>query len=272
MVKLTYQLGEGDAGVEHDARWTFDAKRSLLAPFNGEATHLSQQGEPTSVLIPRLRAVSPTTDAGASPSAANTAEIARHPSVKAERATDSSRFDSGAFTPIVVESDVAGDEPDGETAPGASDAGVEEPASLDRRRSPWEPKGGSSSVSDTGDLLESLRRRRGQREVAPAVDEEFSDFEDVFDDDEAIEPGFLTSVADDRNEPDERSRDFPGTTVIDIPLDSFTAPTPTAPDVSGESERRSRRNSTGSHGRRGRAAMPSWDEIVFGTKPDDDPA
>ncbi|MGO7983956.1 hypothetical protein ACC691_39645, partial [Rhizobium johnstonii] len=59
--------------IDHDARWSFEPKKLALAPLNSEAMTLSQQGEITGGLIPRLRAVDP-------------------------HDIDSSRFDSGAFT------------------------------------------------------------------------------------------------------------------------------------------------------------------------------
>lgn len=70
VIKLSFTAEQ----IDHDARWRFDPKKSSLAPLNNEAITLSQQGELTGSLIPRLRAV----DQG-------------------DRVVDSSRFDSGAF-------------------------------------------------------------------------------------------------------------------------------------------------------------------------------
>ncbi|MGI6878270.1 septation protein SepH [Microbacterium sp. gxy059] len=53
IVKLTFQAN----GVEHDARWTYDPRRSALAPANDDAAQLSRQGRAPEGLIPRLRAL-----------------------------------------------------------------------------------------------------------------------------------------------------------------------------------------------------------------------
>ncbi|WP_110588871.1 septation protein SepH [Microbacterium suaedae] len=53
VVKLTFEA----AGIERDARWTFDPRRSALAPANDDAVQLSRQGKIPDGLIPRLRAL-----------------------------------------------------------------------------------------------------------------------------------------------------------------------------------------------------------------------
>jgi hypothetical protein len=193
------------AQIERDARWGFDPKKQSLQPLNQEAVQLSQQGELPPSLIPRLRAV---------------------PLDEREDA----RFDSGAFA---VEP-----EGDGSTVTpveftqlefGGRPAATEEP----------------SGTHHTADLLEALRRRRGEREPLELDD---------------VDPGLAS---------------HPSTGVVklvDVPLDgvpdepvpaNFTsAPTAKASGSSG---------ATGPLGkRRGRASMPSWDEIVFGARSDDE--
>ena len=129
IVKLEFTASE----VDHDARWSFDPRRSTLSPQNADATQLSRQGSLPEGLIPRLRAldVSP---------------------VK-----DSSRFDSGAFGPRRLE-------PDAEIVsrdirPTVT-AAVQEAAI---KRAPDQ----SVTSAETADLLEALRRRRGLREPMP---------------------------------------------------------------------------------------------------------
>ena len=53
IVKLSFTADQ----IEHDARWQFDPKKQALDPINNEAVTLSQQGDATGSLIPRLRAV-----------------------------------------------------------------------------------------------------------------------------------------------------------------------------------------------------------------------
>jgi hypothetical protein len=209
MVKLTFVSRD----IDHDARWSFEPKKAALAPINGEAVTLSQQGDITGAFVPRLRAVS-------------------------SRTADSSRFDSGAFSdeelrqpehaepghPDHARAEHSHDEPDDAPAfaPGAIHRAVEQkPAS-----------------SQTADLLEALRRRRGEREAA------------AFADDDPILPSPT------------------GMHLVSTPLPAFDDADdglfPTTPQpLPGHSR---------SGSRKGRATMPSWDEIVFGARPEDDPA
>ncbi|MFM9876380.1 MAG: septation protein SepH [Rhodoglobus sp.] len=180
--------------IDHDARWQFDPKKHTLSPVNNEAITLSQQGEAAGVLIPRLRAVS--TD---------------------EPTIDSSRFDSGAFA--IADSDVADNAR-------ATDATA--PVALPRSSVAAEPVQGNQ----TADLLEALRRRRGERESA-----NFEEFD----------------------EPSTAHQSAGSVHLMDVPLDTLSddfAPRRTAPQPTVR--------------KKGRATMPSWDEIVFGARPDDD--
>ncbi|MBH0129124.1 septation protein SepH [Salinibacterium sp. NK8237] len=192
IVKLSFSSNS----IDHDARWKYDPKRQSLAPLNNEAKTLSQQGESTGALIPRLRAVSP-----------------------AEGAQDAARFDSGAF-----DVDELHDEPSPITP-------AELPVMRDR----------SADVgvgNQTADLLDALRRRRGEREPAnfTAAEEESGSTSDPEPSMRLLNPPAA-----------EQRRDAPA------------PPQTTAPQPTAKSRRR-------------RVAMPSWDDIVFGTKPDEDPA
>ncbi|MFA4897442.1 MULTISPECIES: septation protein SepH [Microbacterium] len=207
IVKLEFDANE----VSHDARWSFDPRRSALSPLNADATQLSRQGSLPEGLIPRLRAVD--SDRAESPY------------------KDDSRFDSGAFGPRLLP---------------APEADVEEPLPPERsnaaaqaaaiKRAPDE----SVTSAETADLLEALRRRRGQRESAPLLDEESSEQHDRTEDSgpialfESLEPEYVEQKP--KRTPD-------------------AAPQDSSSDASG---RRRRRN-----------AMPSWDEIVFGARTDD---
>lgn len=130
VIKLEFTANE----VDHDARWSFDPRRSTLAPQNADATQLSRQGSLPEGLIPRLRALD-------------------HSPLK-----DSSRFDSGAFGPRRLDPDA--EIVNREVRP-AAPAAVQE-AAIKRA-----PDQGITSA-DTADLLEALRRRRGLREPMPA--------------------------------------------------------------------------------------------------------
>ncbi len=188
--------------VDRDARWSFEPKKQSLAPLNQEAVTLSQQGELPPSLIPRLRAVP-----------------------LDER--DDGRFDSGAFA---VE-----ENSDGTIVQAVEFTQIEfgtRPAPAD------EPSG----THHTADLLEALRRRRGEREPL-----------DLDDAEQGLAAHPSTGVVK----------------LVDVPLDAVPdLPVPTSQataKASGSS------GATGPLGkRRGRASMPSWDEIVFGARTDDD--
>lgn len=230
IVKLAFTTDD----VERDARWQFDPKKSALAPLNGDATRLSQQGELSGSLIPRLRAV------------------------PVEKAPDTTRFDSGAFSKADLSArDTA---PYGDAIPfgrGSQSTG----------HTTDSPAVSAPEPENTADLLEALRRRRGEREAAPL------------------------------DEAEEARTSHPSTgsiRVIDIPLDDFnddaadtvddsalsgldgSAPpslftareVPKVPERPTTATRSSHAQPKSS--RKGRMSMPSWDDIVFGAKADDD--
>ena len=224
-----------DAGVEREARWTFDPKKSTLIPSNHEAQSLSQQGEAPPTLIPRLRAV------------------------PLDASEERTRFDSGAF---LLDDHAADDAPVGPlsavSAPSASVPSAPlAPAALPHHRMGVRTAGDdadTADISQTADLLEALRRRRGEREAAPRDDLEAA---------KAAHPS-TGSIR-----------------IVDIPLDLGTASagepeevldTAAPAPLSAASTSAASDGAPAKASRRGRAAMPSWDEIVFGARPDDDPA
>ncbi|MFB9958545.1 septation protein SepH [Agromyces bracchium] len=233
MVKLEFTAD----GIDHDARWSFEPRKQALHPQNADATTLSKHGEVRGGMIPRLRAVSATDDAA--------------------------RFDSGAFTFDVA--DTADDDtaPQPELAvarPGAapngsasSTAAASSPAvaraAIKRADEPAPPTG------ETADLLEALRRRRGEREVGPGAERV------------ATTPSPVAPT-----HPEEPSASTP-------------APDrPTGADAADEADEAQQRAGAAARAlwggggkpsqparqKKGRAAMPSWDEIVFGARSDDD--
>jgi hypothetical protein len=204
IVKLTFVTDQ----IDRDARWSFDPKKSALAPLNNEAVSLSQQGELPQNLVPRLRAV-------------------------AVEDPESSRFDSGAFT--VTDG--------GETGPllepvvhgriGAADL---------TDGSPFDDTPPRKATNQTADLLEALRRRRGERDPMDPEHEEPI----------AAHPstGAIRLIDVPMDEPGESPMGSAGT-----PSAGSTGTGPT---------------SLTRGGRKGRASMPSWDEIVFGARTDED--
>jgi len=216
IIKLEFTANE----VDHDARWSFDPRRSALSPLNADATQLSRQGSLPDGLIPRLRAVE--SDRTSSPY------------------KDDSRFDSGAFGPRLVPApEVSVEEP---SAPERSNAAAQAAAI---NRAPET----QSTNPETADLLEALRRRRGQREASPAIDDAPTAEQsppDATTDDEPDRN--LIALFEDAFEPEQS--DEPRTDAPPSPRDSS--------DSNESSSRKRRRN-----------AMPSWDEIVFGARTDE---
>ena len=188
--------------IERDARWSFEPKKGALAPLNPEAISLSQQGDMPASLLPRLRAVP----------------------VDAPLA-DTGRFDSGAFESI---------------DPASTDGLTVDVVSVMTVVATDKPDDAApSGHHQTADLLEALRRRRGERDPMELDHEE--------------------SMATHPSTGSVRLIDIPMDSPSDVPVGSRgTPPTGASRD-------------TGPLGkRRGRTAMPSWDEIVFGARPDDD--
>jgi hypothetical protein len=214
VVKLEFSAEQ----VDHDARWTYDPKKRALAPQNNEAITLSQQGEIKGALIPRLRAV---------PSDGSS--------------TPESRFDSGAFRITEVGAPETLEEHDFSSRSDVRNSGVIPGIS---RASEAKPQ-----LNQTADLLDALRRRRGEREAAAWGDER--------------------STA-----PEETVSSGNGIRVIDVPLGDFTDETVERSEQASGASPSFGRSSGGSSksAKRGRTAMPSWDEIVFGARSDEDPA
>lgn len=222
VVKLSFTA----ESVDHDARWQFDPKKSTLSPLNGDATRLSQQSETTGSLVPRLRAV------------------------PQDRTPDTTRFDSGAFThEELTARDTA---PYDETLPFSRGTHTVSPSAINSDDSPSTAESGN-----TADLLEALRRRRGQREAAPGADDSAP---------EGPRPAHPSTS---------------GIRVIDVPLDDFADDMPQPPSSRGEEsqptlftqavqEPARHQTPQPKTQRRGRVSMPSWDDIVFGAKADDD--
>ncbi|TFD21215.1 septation protein SepH [Cryobacterium sp. TMS1-13-1] len=231
IVKLSFTADE----IDHDARWGFEPKKNSLSPVGSEAIALSQQGELKGSLIPRLRAVGSETSAA-----------------------DVSRFDSNAFNfkeslPDEILNDTS---PNLEAVPFSRSLSRDDAVSKAAIKRAAEP---ASNMSETADLLESLRRRRGEREAAGSRDAA------------AAQPTASASVQPAAMMRPRRS------TAMDSPVtDESSAAPATTPEPTGNAwaNQAARAQERTNHGRttpkRGRASMPSWDEIVFGARTDDD--
>lgn len=219
IVKLLFRSDE----IDHDARWRFDPRKALLSPLTAEAVTLSQQGEIRPTLIPRLRAVVPAAvdelatrfdpDSSAPQSRARSTR-ADHPTAGRPAAMPHAR-------PAAVRPS--------DTEPQPALAETPRPISTLPRPVTSTTEQRERNLNDTADLLDALRRRRGERDHASSLRVR-----------EEPEHGAEASVA-------EKAPELP----------RATPPAPEQPSAARGSVRR------------GRVSMPSWDEIVFGARSDD---
>jgi hypothetical protein len=201
---------EGD--VEHRAQWNFDQRKHTLTPLNDDAGVLSQSEPIRGPLIPKLRAV---------------------PTATAEE--DGERFDSEILGAMPLE----------HTGP------LLEPVPYGRSTDQatfLDEEDDDAPNANTADLLEVLRRRRGEREPAPDHDESSR----------SAHPstGSIRLINTDAEDHEGASiHSLPGsdTRSSDLDDDPVPEPKPASP-------------------KKNRPEMPSWDDIVFGTRSDDDPA
>lgn len=191
--------------IDHDARWNYDPRKAHLVPANAEASTLSQQGElPPTGLIPRLHAVRPLVH-------------------------DDTRFDTGQFDFVEARREESAPTPQ----PAPKPFGAIKRAAED---------GDPTDLHNTADLLEALRRRRGERDT-------------TMRDSQPLELDL--GGEDARPEPQD-------------PPSGQPAPSVAAPPAAFSPRDTGSLGTRGSSRRGGRASMPSWDEIVFGARGDDD--
>ncbi|TFC31256.1 DUF3071 domain-containing protein [Cryobacterium sp. TMT1-3] len=241
IVKLSFTADE----IDHDARWGFEPKKNSLSPIGSEAIALSQQGELKGSLIPRLRAVGSETSAA-----------------------DVSRFDSNAFNfKESLADEILGDtSPNLEAVPYSRGAIRDDAVSKAAIKRAAEP---AANMSETADLLESLRRRRGEREAASngAAAKPTASASVQHPAQNTVPPAAQTSASL------RPRRAAPTDSAV---TDESSAAPATTPEPTGNAwaNQAARAQERTNHGRttpkRGRASMPSWDEIVFGARTDDD--
>lgn len=298
--------------VAHRAVWSFEHRKGTLSPITSDAVTLSKQGDVGDRLIPKLRAV----DTG----------------------DGSTRFDSGAFETEEAASTAAAasgspeqqadtaEEPTSqataEPTPESADAVYERRREIDQRAiktNETQPV----DLSQTADLLDALRRRRGERDqehrAAALADltpsDEQSAASPMSDNASTAATAPSEAPSDSPAEPTpgararsiwgasgvsgsapplgSRGRDTaPVTRVPQAPSEQpgstdtkpvpgpggpaapkFRAvppadePSPATPATPANTE-----EPAGKPTKKGRASIPSWDDILFGTRSDDDPS
>lgn len=250
-VTATYKIGE-HSGL---AVWTFEPRKFHLSPENESAVALSNHSSTMDGAISKLRTVADLT--------ATAGSIAAEPiSISTQRSLDKN--------------------------------GVSAPAAFRKSEpeAPTELSGDSEPTASTTDLLEELRRRRESVEPQEIDEATVTDFDDDFED-EVFEPltGPLQVVPefidetpevegiDEITEEPGEEFDEPTNDLTDTEPEELAEPkVPDANDLPGQDEAQEQQTDAGLNtqpapapsSKKGRAAMPSWDEIVFGTKTDDE--
>ncbi len=249
MIGLDFESYE----VSHRAVWSFEHRKGILSPLTPDAESLSRQGEVGDRLIPKLRAV----DSG----------------------EPRDRFDSGAFDhekleAVLSEQPTADPEVLEDTVPGALSPATEaamraghpstgsipvvnvEDEFARRReidqRAIKTPEPELPDLGQTADLLDALRRRRGAR----AEDAQNPDDSAAEEREAPPKPVLLRGVSEDRGTGGPETKPLPA------PQTPGQAPAP-SPDDS---------KSADNGKRKGRTSIPSWDDILFGTRSEEDPS
>lgn len=287
--------------VAHRAVWSFEHRKGTLSPVNPDAVNLSKQGDVGDRLIPKLRAVDDGEKSGR---------------------FDSGAFDTGAIDPDQLQFDVdggdssdarddAGDEDRDGHSPSLADADAEYARRREIDQRAIKSDEGPVDLSQTADLLDALRRRRGERELANRA----SDHEPAADAPRPSDRSDGSAVPPDSDgggsrSPHDAAQDAPvqprskgrsiwagaavskadrqearGAQPVDLAAvrsgaDRQSSERPDAPRGAafgaGAADRETTQQSSGrteAEGRKkGRASIPSWDDILFGTRSDEDPA
>lgn len=294
--------------VAHRAVWAFEHRKGSLSPVTPDAVNLSKQGDVGDRLIPKLRAVD-TTEGGA-------------------------RFDSGAFDTNALPGMAIAEEPETATASGPNsetetagadpEAQPENPESADavyERRREIDQRAIKTNetapvdLSQTADLLDALRRRRGERDeehraaaLAEAAEGSHGSESPVTGapDHATGDPAQAATPPQPEapeSTPGARARSIWGASGVSgsaPPLGSRSADTgapsgsPQQPDdtapipgspvpappkfravpppADAEPAPPASDAASSKPTKKGRASIPSWDDILFGTRSDDDPS
>ncbi|WP_024355972.1 septation protein SepH [Leucobacter chironomi] len=245
--------------VAHRAVWTFEHRKGLLSPVNPDAVNLSKQGDVGDRLIPKLRAVdateaSPRFDSGAF-----------HESSEADPAADGGGDPSG---------DAADPAPTSELTAPLSDANAEYQRRREIDQRAIKSETADSDLSQTADLLDALRKRRGERDRSRSAAE--APLELPAPVQPAAQPVPPAPPADPDPAP-APPRSIWGAVAgaASAPERTVAQDEPTRKDEparKADSSRKGESSEGERGGRKGRASIPSWDDILFGTRSDEDPA
>lgn len=218
--------------VSGSATWSFDPRRLTLSPESETAVTLSSQETLSNTPIPKLRTVDLTNTAASAQTVVmdDVIPIGRGAEFETPIATVFEDARPEPSTPAAFLKPVS-DEP---TLATESSLNVNE--SIVKPTANVAPSTAPEPLSATADLLEALRRKRTEREDTSSSATVETNSIRVID----IEVPVTTPESEDANQSSTETNQ------------ALPPASPTTPTV-----------------KKGRAAMPSWDEIVFGTKAED---
>jgi hypothetical protein len=257
--------------VSHRAVWSFDHRKRQLSPITPDAETLSKQGEVGDRLIPKLRAVD-----------------------------SDERFDSGAFDPDRLSAGLEDDDasenegihfsgpvaPDHPSTGSIPVVGLDSDSEFARRQHIEEraiktPAPELPDLGQTADLLDALRRRRGERDAAAEAPERETPpnapvlLPGLFDDDD-VEEYRRTQDRDaevvDLDSTRPRSQQAPAEATSSETSDEGQPAAQKQEEPQSKDRQDKDQKPAEKDRRKGRASIPSWDDILFGTRSDEDPA
>ena len=242
------------------ATWAFDPRKLALTPENENAISLSTQQSLTDGPIPKLRPVVVTDHIEGAASSQPTEVISAPaaPAVEEPAASPFLRSVAPVAQTPVAETPVA----ETPAAPVAPAAPATAPSAA-----PASPANEAPALSETANLLDALRKRRLEREgVTERPEPVTSGFiAPSFDDDTFEEEATQESAYE-----DELSQEIEAESTITAPVtvihDNYTDADTQAIELPAEEEVVEEAKPK----KPGRTSMPSWDQIVFSTKPEDE--
>lgn len=262
-------------GVSHHAVWSFEHRKRLLSPLTPDAITLSKQGEVGDRLIPKLRAVDASdSDARFDSDAFNRDELQNH-----EQQSDSADPAAQQSDPSTSDDTLPSTSSRSAATAAALRAGHPSTASIPvvnpedefaRRREIDQraiksPEPEPQDLGQTADLLDALRRRRGAREDDHSAAPEGSGSEHSADSTQ-LTP--LRGIGDWQGE-EESDKATEKTSQQSAPSVDGSSPTLGKERADPQSEPRPLEATKRG---KGRSPIPSWDDILFGTRSEDDPS
>lgn len=288
--------------VAHKAVWSFDHRKNTLAPINPDAVNLSKQGDVGDRLIPKLRAVD------------NGDRTSQFQPVSEESATPAAKSSAQAKpeTTQVAPVREATSTPPATARPAEDHAALEnEPASVDvhaeyaRRREIDQraiksEDSGPVDFSQTADLLDALRRRRGERQLAQAQDPDDAETTPIPTSPAAAPERAVSEASPEAPEVETAENGASAQPTVKKPRSIWggagvasgvtkskpgakskpaaeaapqaAPPASPAPPAEPAAPAAAQAVTPPAPSKKGRASIPSWDDILFGTRSDEDPS